>query len=514
MRKISGVICNYGVLGYPSTGPTIIEAGALHFPQDLRRVKFLSMHDQDRPLGVQSTLTATQNGDPFGDFEVAEGPAGDEALAMVADGRRDGLSVGIRIDEYAWNDKDQLVVKAATVREVSLVTIPGYSDSLATNPATATASLKGTDMSGKNLSLTGALLTASQQAEPQEQATPAAPAAEATASTQPQQPATPAPAPAPAPQAAPVTPTNATAGATLNDLSAAIAGHFAAGHSASTLTAALTDVLVTDDDPKGAIIQPQWLGELWRATHVSRPTIDSLSKKPLTGLKAKGYRRERANATKLMNKYEGNKADTPASGKVKTVLVEENSQRFFGGWDVDRAIIDFRDDELVRINLEAANDDYLEQTEAAAIAKLMSAATVIPAQEDILAILRQLGVAAATVGSNLSKIQMGGDLWAQFATLTTAEVPWWLQRQGELNLGTTSGNAGSLSFSFNPNLDAGAIEAHDSRAATHFETPRIKVSAVDIGRGGVDLGVFGYAYTMINDARAIFKGSLSAPVTE
>ncbi|NAZ17889.1 hypothetical protein GT020_17750 [Glutamicibacter soli] len=509
MRSIKGVICNYGVLGMPSTGPTIFAAGSLKFPDELRRVKFLAMHDQDRPLGFMASLGAEANGDPNGAFTIAEGPAGDEALAMLADGRRDGLSVGATIDAYEWNDQDQLVVTAATVREVSLVTIPAYSNSL----ATASAELKGTDMSGKNVTFVGAQLTASAVTEEPTPA-PATATAAAAEQTPPAQPAAPVAAQAApvAPQAAPVAPSEAKASASLSLLTANIAGHFANGGTGSTLTAALTDVLVTDDDPKGAIIQPQWLGELWRATLVERPTIDSLSSKPLTGLKAKGYRRERVNATKLMNKYEGNKTDTPPSGKVKTVLVEEDVQRFFGGWDVDRAIFDFGDEELVRINLEAANDDYLEQTEADAVAKLLDNATVIPAQEDILAILRELGIAAARIGSNLSKIQMGGDLWSQFSTLTTAEVPWWLQRQGELNLSTTSGNAGGLSFNFNPNLGDGEIEAHDKRAATHFETPRLRVQAIDIARGGVDLGLYGYAHTMINDKRAIFKSSLTPVV--
>lgn len=500
MRKIKGVICNYGVLGTPSTGPTIFAADSLSFPDELRRVKFLAMHDQDRPLGSMASLGAESNGDPNGEFSIAEGPAGDEALAMVADGRRDGLSVGVIIDAYEWNDQDQLVVTAATVREVSLVTIPAYSNSL----ATASAELKGTNMSGKNLTFVGAQLTASSAAEPTPK--PAADSQAAAAPTPPVQPA-----PQVTPQAAPVAPNDTKATASLSMVTAGIASHFATNNSAATLTAALTDVLLTDDDPKGAILQPQWLGELWAATTVTRPTVDSLSAKPLTGLKAKGYRRERVNATKLMNEYAGNKTETPASGKLKTVVVEENAQRYFGGWDVDRAIIDFGDEELVRINLEAAADDYLEQTEAAAIVKLMANATVIPAQADILAILRELGISAARVGSNLSKIQMGGDLWSQFATLSTAEVPWWLQRQGELNLSTTTGSAGSLSFSFNPNLAAGEIEAHDKRAATHFETPRVRVQAQDISRGGVDLGLFGYAYTMINDKRAIFKSSLTTP---
>ena len=502
MRTVKGIICNYGKLGYPSTGPTIFLAGSLTFPENLGRVKLLEQHDPERPLGTMASLAAAENEDPLGEFNVAEGPEGDRALAMVADGRRDGLSVGVVIEAYEWNDDDQLVITKAQVREVSLVTIPAYSDSL----ATASADLKGKDMSGKTMNFIGAQLTASANGEEQPPAQPAAPAVEATAG---QQQPTPPAAPI-TPQAQQIAPPVATASNTgLNQLSAQIANHIATTGNASTLTAALTDVLLSDDDPKGAIVQPQWLGELWKATRVERPTVDSLSKKTLTGLKAKGYRRERVNTTKLMNPYAGNKTDVPVSGKVKTVLVEESAQRYFGGWDVDRAIIDFRDEDLIRINLEAAADDYLEQTEAAAVTKLMDAATSIPEQEDILAILRELGIAAARIGSNLSKIQMGGDLWAQFATLTTAEVPWWLQRQGELNLGTTSGNAGALSFSFNPNLEAGAIEAHDTRAATFFETPRIQVQAQDISRGGVDLGVFGYAYTMINDARAIFKGSLT-----
>ena len=75
---------------------------------------------------------------------------------------------------------------------------------------------------------------------------------------------------------------------------------------------------------------------------------------------------------------------------------------------------------------------------------------------------------------------------------------------GTIDLGTTGGDVGGLSFRVNPSLPAGTVIAGDRRAVKIAEvSPPIRVQAIDLPRGGVDLGVFGYIAAMVVDPRAV-----------
>ena len=510
LRQIAGRIVEYGVIGYASTGETIFEPDSLKFPPEGVRVKFLLQHDTERPLGTMQSLDQHDATAAAGTFNVAAGALGDEALAMAEDGRRDGLSVGCMILDYSYDDKGVLHVRAAEVTEVSLVTIPAFRSSLV---STVSASMKaGHDMTKQLTKVQPFQLTASQsEGEPE---TP--PAAVEAAQT----PVQPAAAPAPAspatfarpttPQADPVAPSTALAHMDLTAAAGKAAQYLAAHQPAAGLTAALTDAVPADDAGEG-FLRPQWVGELWQASRVARPTIESIQRKTLTGLKVYGFRK--VVDPSLVNKYGFNKGEVPASGKVKTVPVETDAMGYAGGWDVDRRFVDLGDGSYIQSVLEAATDDYKEDTEADAVAAMLAAATVVTLDPGAgaVAALTELGVRAAGLGSSISKIQFAPDVWAEFVSLAPNDVPWWLQKQGEVRLGETGGNAGGMSFNVNQELPAGTILGHDSRAATwyeHGETP-INVQAVDIARGGIDLGVYGYGAILINDARAIFKVTLT-----
>lgn len=518
-RTIAGTIVEYGALGYASTGPTIFEAGSLSFPAELARCKFLLMHDYERPIGTMASLTDDDDR-PHASFTVAPGTLGDAALAEAADGRRDGLSVGCMITEYRYRDDGVLIVSAAEVREVSLVTVPAFQNSMV---STVAASLKGPELMTKPLLAPVPLTASTPAAEPQPEQPAQQPAPAQPAPAQPQPAQQPAPATAsavvrePAPQAAPVMGVQAHAAGTATDrLVNATLGYLMTGQSARGLEAAVTDVLLGDDAAKayGANVE-QHVGELWTASLVERPTIDSITRKPLTGLKVWGYVRDRTpveGEPRMMNRYDFNKTEVPTAGKRRTRRVEADAEGYAGAWDIDRRDIDFGNGELIRATYEGAVDDYKEDTEADVLAKMLSASTLVPAVADVPAALTQLGLRAAGLGSNLTKIQFGAEAWAEFMDLSADAVPWWLQKYGAINLGDTSGSAGGLSFNVNQHLDARQIEAHDSRAATWYEkNPPIRVEAVDIARGGIDLGVYGYGATIINDPRAIFSTTLTAP---
>lgn len=135
-RTITGLAVPFGqaawVGGVPV--PLVFDAESLTWSTP-ERVKLLTQHDQDRPLGHATALTAGDAG-LVATFTVAAGPDGDRALAEAADGRRDGLSVGVELDDDtwqraidAWMDGDLTPVRASgRLREVSQCAVPAFDD--------------------------------------------------------------------------------------------------------------------------------------------------------------------------------------------------------------------------------------------------------------------------------------------------------------------------------------------------------------------------------------------------
>ena len=100
-------------------------------------------------------------------------------------------------------------------------------------------------------------------------------------------------------------------------------------------------------------------------------------------------------------------------------------------------------------------------------------------------------------------------MWMELANLTRDEVPWWMGGADTLSIGTSTGGIGGLRLFADPELEEGQIIGLDSRAVTYKEPAApIRVQALDVPRGGIDMAVFGYHSTMVNDARAILKASI------
>lgn len=478
-RTIRGPIITFGELGTPSSGPTVFAAGSIELPEDLDRVKLLVQHDTYAAAVGYLTAVEVEGDQLIGTFHIPESEEGDTLLVEAADGRRDGLSVGCMITDYEWiKDGSVMNVKAAQLREVSVVTIPAYQTARITN-----------------------VTAAHQQGEPpvkidyQQLAAALAPQVAQIV-----------------PPAQPRNVLNLHADASLDAIAQATADAYRRGVNPIELAAALSDLLPADDAGK-AFIRPQWIDEVWQASRVSRPFFDGASEKGrVTGLKIEGWKYDLSVRPKV-DPYSGNKTAIGSRGGLKTIPVQADVVRRAGGWDIDRALVDLGSRDFIGSLLKAATDDYRRETEEWLVAQLLAASTEVTAGATFAGTLAGLGVAAVQLGANLSTIQMSTDQWLDFAELTDDEIPWWLKQQGELNLGTTEGSAGKLKFSANPDLPDGVILAADNRAYTPYERDRlIDVQAVNIANGGIDVGVFGYISAIVNDARAVLRvGDLPTP---
>lgn len=504
-RTISGDIIEYGVVGHTSLGPTIFEgAGSITAPAPLSKVKMLVQHDTERSVGYLQDI-ADDGQRTRATFKVPDGPEGDDALTKAANGTRDSFSVGVHVQEYSFDDEGNLIVKSSALKEVSLVTIPAFENALVHDVA---ANQKEEVMTVEEMRRQQALDHAQTPGSPVAQV-----AAAAADQTQPPAAAAPQAQPATVPtrhatlaeaQAAPIQ----VGGPRGMDLAAAARvtiDHLRAGLPTAQLAAALSDVVPADDAGEG-FMRPTFIGELWQAFRDDRPLIDAFGTPgKLTGTKAYGWKWDLANSPKV-GRYAGNKTDVP-SNPLKTVPAESDAQDFAAGWDVARKYIDLGATGFIESVFRGATADYRLQTEMWFGEQIVAAATEVAGVTTVLGALNTFSVEAARIGARLSTIQFGVDAWEEFINLPEAQVPWWLRQQGSIEIDGMKGRAGGLSFGANLGLAAGQILGADSRAATYYEAGSVpvRVTAQDIPRGGVDLGVFGYAAAIVHDPRAIWR---------
>lgn len=527
-RLIGGLAIPYNVVGSPSIGRARFRPGSVTVPTDPTRAKLLVEHDVAQSVGHMAEHEDFPSG-LLASYQVIDGPAGDAALANAANRSRDGLSIRVEVDAFEIMPGDIVDVISSRLRETSLVAIPAYDDARATVLAAATTQERETIMAR----LAGMLDLKASAPQP----THAAPAPDPAPA--------PAPALAPAPAPAPATTAPVAPALDMAVLAAALAPHFAqlarpeapAGppvigsrqglatvHAAAQavvdwqtggsgnvgeLLAALSDVVPANDAGQGlGPTRPQWLGELWTASESRRPFIDALgTPQKLTGLKVQGWRWVTRPA---VADYAGNKAAIP-SNAVSTEPAEANAHRVAGGWDVDRVFVDLGDVGMIASMFTAATEDYRRKSNAYCGAQLVAGATGAAIDAVTLAAaLVEIGTAAGQVGAALTFLAVAPDVFGEFAGMTRDEVPFWFGSGDGVDIGTSSGRAGGMSFWADPSLTAGTYLGGDRRAATYYEegaTP-IRVQAVNIPNGGVDLGVFGYNAVIVNDDRALFHGTI------
>lgn len=120
-RTITGTLAPYGEQGHASLGPVVFAAGSLTFRD---HVPLLMGHDHERPVGLLSSRI-DDGTKVTGTFRIPNTAGGDQALLEAAEQLRNGLSVGVDIVEHTRED-GTLIVQAAEVYEVSLVTFPAF----------------------------------------------------------------------------------------------------------------------------------------------------------------------------------------------------------------------------------------------------------------------------------------------------------------------------------------------------------------------------------------------------
>lgn len=526
-RTLTGTITSYNTVS--TSQHVVIHDGALTPRQPLNRVKMLRDHRQDDPVGYMLSLDAAGK---EATFYIPEGENGDRAIAEAAAGLRDGLSIGFHSTEYGFDDDYNFHVYAAELYEVSLCAIPDMQDAVVSNvaalslalnketptmdrealkralsagtisQATYDAEVAALDALDRNLAAAGGQPTAPAS-------TVATPAGQAAAAEQQTALAAGPDHQAPAPAAHVQINERALS---LSEVTRRVALAAQNGRP-QDIALALSDVIPSADAGEAFIKRKDWIGELFTARQVGRPWIDSFGVPgQLTSMTRKGYRIvERP----TVGKYDGDKKAIPSEGKLRTEPAEFGVQRWAGGWDIDRAFVDFGDQEYINAFWNAAIEEYQVASDMDIAAQVIAAAVKnTSASTSVLGAILSLARSVRGIkGSQLNRIKMSGDLFDEYAMLTKDEVPFWLANSsGGLNLLEGTVDLAQLVITTEPELPDQTIVGYDYRGAAVKEKSPIQVQAYDIAKGGIDLGFYSYGAFELYDPR-LFHARTVTPAT-
>lgn len=125
-RTITGLIAPFNEVGYTSAGEVIFKEGAFGDIQ-ASAIKLLTDHEVSKPIGKMVSAEATPEG-VFATFKLGSSTRATDALIEASEGLKNGLSVGASIVDYETDKQGRLIVTAAKLKEVSLVTEPAFAE--------------------------------------------------------------------------------------------------------------------------------------------------------------------------------------------------------------------------------------------------------------------------------------------------------------------------------------------------------------------------------------------------
>ena len=125
-REISGLIVPMGTgeIGHTNLGGAVFEAGSIDVT-DISKIKLLSQHDMKKPVGRMTAAEVRPEG-IYATFKLSRSTGGNDALIQAQEGLVSGLSIGAEIIASKPSRNGHMVVTAAKLKEVSLVTEPAF----------------------------------------------------------------------------------------------------------------------------------------------------------------------------------------------------------------------------------------------------------------------------------------------------------------------------------------------------------------------------------------------------
>lgn len=131
-RVIAGKIVPYEAVGNTSAGPVVFAKDSIEIG-DPGKIKMLLQHEASKPIGRMMKFNKAEDG-IYASFKISNSMQGQDALTLASEALIDGLSVGVEVTK-SMQKKDYIYVTKATLKEVSLVETPAFSEAQVTKVA-------------------------------------------------------------------------------------------------------------------------------------------------------------------------------------------------------------------------------------------------------------------------------------------------------------------------------------------------------------------------------------------
>ncbi|PPI00623.1 hypothetical protein C5C56_06175 [Rathayibacter sp. AY1D1] len=519
-RTYRGTLLPWGVEGQTNLGRLTINRGTLTIPRSPEAMAMTYDHNATNPVGRITHLEDTDTG-LIATFRVADTDEGDTLQAEIADGTRRAVSVdvaevrtrgGVLVSGRLYGAA--FVPKGAFPGAELHAAIADIDEAEETPEEASTKDLLISIRANVSEFKTGVYdalatiesrLPTTEEAEPSEEVTPEEP------TTNPEEEETEM--------------ANATAPDTL---AAAAADHSVRGvldlitrakgndrdaraeledlSSSQTLHAALGDIKYDTANSLGSgVVQTNFVGELWSGRRYERKFIPLLNSAPLTALENKGWR--------FVNKpvvqpWAGNKTEIGSSSATVESYTYK-AVRWAHGVDIAREFYDFNETGVIGRFLELVVDSYAEVSDTYIFNEVKNAATKLaggttasygtrsPGVSKILQAIRSIDDARG----NASFAVVAPDVFDEILFSQDKDKLQYVSGEMGLNSGTIFG----LNFVRHSGLAAGQVLVGDKNAATAQELAGspIRVSAIDLVKGGIDEAVFGYMAARIDSPKHI-----------
>jgi HK97 family phage prohead protease len=485
-REISGKIVPMGTgeIGNTNMGGVVFEAGSIDI-EDPSKIKLLSQHDVKKPVGRMLTATVRPDG-IYATFKLSRSTGGNDALIQAQEGLVSGLSVGAEVIASKPSRDGHIVVSAARLKEVSLVTEPAFK-------------------SAQVLEIAAEETIPAEQTQPESE-----PIVEETTQAE-----------APAVEAAAVEAARPTVVANLQ-VKERIAPLTSAQYLDASIKAAMGDdsarrtILAADDSTStntGLTLAPH-LNTFLTDTFSGRPAFNAVTRGSLAGISGMSFTIPRL----YTNASSANTAPTVAAVNEGAATSETGMtsaydtvsiQKYSGLNEVSFELIDRSSPAFMELLMAELRKAYEKATDTALITALGTSGTVATATAATAAGLQSFIAtesAAAykgTGGEYANQLVASTDVWAAIMgyaddnkrALYSAAVP--QNASGAVSQGSTVGNVLGANLIVDHNITASGV-IDDSMflvapgSVYTWESPTTELRVNLLGTGQIQIALYGY----------------------
>jgi HK97 family phage prohead protease len=461
-RQITGLAVPWNVKATLSGGESVVFLeGSL--PEDGPMPKLLEYHDDTRVIGRVTERVSTSEGMMFV-AKLSATRAADDALALLADGALDSVSVGAIPTKFKRLSDGTLEVSQARFVELSVVTVPAYESAQVYSVAASSSDESEPDETETPTETTP---TPSEEDEMSESTT-----VEAAVATQ--------------PIYATAVKRDAKLPTAVEYLSAAIAGGTAWERMHEALRAAAPDV-VTSDTP--GVLPTPILGPVYNNFVGRRPVVDAIGAKSMPGGGKVFIRPEVTTHTSIGASL------AEMSNQSGTFVVSSNqvTKQIFGGYvNISEADLDWTDPAILSILLDDmgriyanATDNYAADTLVAGATTTQGFALADTAKPEVWT--AEIAQAAATIltssnGNLPTHLFVAPGIWQDLIALSDdANRPLFPQigpmnAFGNLSPGQANGNAFGLQVVVDRNFASATCIVGDASGYELFEQQKGAIS--------------------------------------